>query len=302
MKEENLNKMGVCGFCETFAELQESHVIPAFVFKWLRKRSGTGHIRHSDSPNRRVQDGLKFPWLCEHCEGKFSRYETAFANKVFYPWQTHAARTLYKEWLLKFCVSVSWRVLKHARGHARVTPYTDEQQKLLDQAEIVWRAFLNDQCEHPGAFEQHLVFFDFATSTDIRDLPNNFNRFMTGAINFDIVGSENSVQTFAKLGRFQIIGIIQKGPNRWEGTKVHVKHGILKPGKIVLPREMLDLYRTKAASIETSFEEISPQQNAKIKASVQRDMERFRDSDQFRAIEADAKLFGIDAVRKKTTD
>ena len=76
---------GICAFCER--ELNSVRpVLPAFVFRWLRGRSGAGHIRSSDNPNLRVQDGFKLTWLCDVCESRFSRFETAFATKIFYPW------------------------------------------------------------------------------------------------------------------------------------------------------------------------------------------------------------------------
>jgi 5-methylcytosine-specific restriction endonuclease McrA len=106
---------GSCSFCGSFGDLEESHVLPAFLYRWLRQR-GAGHIRNTETPNRRVQDGLKFPWLCRDCEARFSRYETAFAMKLFHPWQKGCEPVEYEDWLLKFCVSVSWRVLKYARG------------------------------------------------------------------------------------------------------------------------------------------------------------------------------------------
>src|SRR3546814_6050943 len=57
---------GICAFCDSDEPLRESHVLPAFVFRWLRGRSGTGHMRNTDNPNRRVQDGLKLPRSEEH--------------------------------------------------------------------------------------------------------------------------------------------------------------------------------------------------------------------------------------------
>jgi hypothetical protein len=68
---------GTCAFCGEHKSLKDSHVLPAFVYRWLRTRSGTGHIRNTENPNRRVQDGLKFPWLCGDCESQFNRYGMA---------------------------------------------------------------------------------------------------------------------------------------------------------------------------------------------------------------------------------
>lgn len=267
---------GICAFCGTKAELRQSHVLPAFVFRWLRSRSGKGYIRHTESPNRRVQDGLKLPWLCEICEGHFGKYEAAFAAKVFHPCHDAKYRIPYKEWMLKFCVSVSWRVLKYARGRNIGAQYSDEQNRLMDEADARWRAFLNDQVPHPARFEQQLIIFDFVKDTTIADLPNNFNRFMTGAVTLDIVGSERSLMTFAKMGRFMIFGIIQKGPNRWEGTKIHVKDGILQPGKFIIPAGLLELFRDKANYSRVSMTQISDRQRAKIDKNIIENFKSFQ--------------------------
>ena len=69
----------------------------------------------------------------------------------------------------------------------------------------------------------------------LQGLPNNFNRFMMGAVTLDIVGFRHSLMTFAKLGCFNIFGFIQKGKGEWDGTKIHVRQGLLKPDKVVLP-------------------------------------------------------------------
>jgi hypothetical protein len=287
--------VSVCAFCEEEAELRESHVLPAFVFRWLRGRSGLGHIRNSDTPNRRVQDGLKLPWLCDECEGRFSRFETAFATKVFYPWLGGNYQIPYDELLLKFCVSVSWRVMKFAYGYNKDAKYTDDQRALAAKASARWKRFLLDQEPHPAEFEQHMLIFDIAEESTVPDLPVNFNRYMTGAITFDIVGSERSMMTFAKLGRFVIFGMVQKGPGTWEGTKVHVKNGVLKPAKLVVPAGIADLLREKASYAISAMSSISPTQKAKIDANFRLNVDAYLESDHFRAMQADYDMFGGDA-------
>ena len=296
------SEKGVCAFCGLNALLRESHVLPAFVFRWLRERSGTGHIRKSDEVNRRVQDGLKLPWLCDACEGRFGRYESAFATQVFHPWHGGNNNIAYGDLLLKFCVSVSWRVLKYCRGRFKEAPYTIEQLALMDQAELRWRAFLNDEVPHPGEFEQQLLIVDLIESTTIKDLPNNMNRFMTGPVTLDIVGSNRSVMTFAKLGRFMIFGLIQKGPNRWEGTKVHVREGQLKPGKFTIPAGLIDLFKKKANLVSEAFEAMSPDQQNKVQKHIAENLDSFAASDQFVSIAADARMFGRAAVIRKDSE
>jgi len=55
---------GQCRLCQADADLQLSHILPAFVFRWLRESAGGNPIRNTSTPNLRVQDGLKRYWLC----------------------------------------------------------------------------------------------------------------------------------------------------------------------------------------------------------------------------------------------
>ena len=120
---------------------------------------------------------------------------------------------------------------------------------MAQRAEATWRAFLLDQTPHPSSFEQHFLVFDVIEETTIHDLPNNINRFLTGAVAMDIVGSNNAMMTYAKLGRFTIFGIIQPGKDKWEGTKIHVKHGLIKPGRFVVPYGLVDLFKDRKSVV-----------------------------------------------------
>ena len=65
-----------CALCASISELQASHIIPRFVFDWLRDTSATGHFRSSQIPDLRVQDGLRVrpETLCRITE--FSEHES----------------------------------------------------------------------------------------------------------------------------------------------------------------------------------------------------------------------------------
>lgn len=166
----------------------------------------------------------------------------------------------------------------------------------MDKAEQRWRGFLNGNFPHPSDFEQHLLIFDFAESTNIRDLPNNFNRFMSGAITLDIIGSSRSLMTFSKLGSFMIFGVIQKGPDPWIGTKIHVRDGLIKPGEFTVPIGLLDVFKEKAQYSSEAMSKISSPQRQKIKNNVLENLDKFKNSNQFAAIKADAEMFGQQAV------
>src|SRR3989338_10236365 len=110
----------ICKLCGINDELQNSHIIPSFIYRWLKETSGTGFLRFGQTPNKRVQDGLKDYLLCSSCEGLFQKWETEFANKIFYPIvKNREIRFYYESWLLKFAVSLSWRVLTILRSEER---------------------------------------------------------------------------------------------------------------------------------------------------------------------------------------
>jgi hypothetical protein len=103
---------GKCALCNKVTELEESHIIPKFVFKWLKETTPTA-IRNLGTPNKRVQDGFKEYLLCHECEDLFNKWETKFCEQVFLPIHDKPAPIKYGPWALKFAVSVSWRVLTY---------------------------------------------------------------------------------------------------------------------------------------------------------------------------------------------
>jgi len=296
---------GVCLLCREPQPRVQSHILPAFAFKALKKHSVTGHIRHSENPNRRVQDGETRPWLCIACEARFSQWERDFCNHVFHPWMSGAPRTPYQEWMLKFCTSVSWRVLNFCKGANPNTTYSADDDKLFDEAELVWRQFLLDKLPHPGKFSQQFLIFDTISKTSVPNLPVNINRFMSNAIAMDIAGSSDSAFTWAKIGKFQIFGIVKEGQDRFKNLKIHVKDGEIKPGKFTIPGGLISFYKQKAEHARQGLENLSQNQIDKIDsafdAAVRSDPDRVRSSNNFKAMMADAEMFGRDAIIRKTT-
>ncbi len=291
-----LTGSGSCALCERSATLTQSHVIPAFVFRWLKSSGPTGHMRNMLEPNRRVQDGLKRPLLCADCESRLSLDEQLFSTKLFYPWLAGTKHVFYAEWFLRFCVSVSWRVLLDREGRNTLTQYSEVQQQLLRKAERVWRDFLLGSAPNPGDFEQHFLPFDIIENTTVKDLPDNINRYLMGAVEMDIIGSSTTLMTFAKLGRFQIFGVIQGKTRSWKGTKVHLRQGVFPQSKIVLPITIMDFLLDRAKRVRDGYKSISESQYNKISDAVEKNITKALDSDSVRALIADAERFGPQAV------
>ena len=150
---------GRCGLCGKEKELQESHIIPSFVFKWLKDSSVTGHFRHGETINKRVQDGAKLYLLCWDCEQLFGKWEDIFAKEVFMPLHQNKPIKQYGTWLLKFSTSVSWRVLTFFKNHLDLNHFPDNLLKSVDNALKIWQEFLLDKRPHPECCEQHLLPF-----------------------------------------------------------------------------------------------------------------------------------------------
>ena len=178
-----MGTQGNCRLCGAECDLQASHIIPAFVFRWLKDTSATGFIRFGETPNMRVQDGPTRPWLCAACESRLSSWETRFASEVFHPLNEDGGRRLkYREWLLKFCVSISWRSLLMFMEDKQLGHFSSRQLAASDLALATWSDFLLDKVPHPGRFEQHLLPLDAVESTTTRHTPTNINRHFLRAI------------------------------------------------------------------------------------------------------------------------
>ena len=106
------------GRIEAPKPLCDSHIIPAFVGKWLKETSAIGFLRSATSPNLRQQDLLTKRLLCADCEGRLSGFERLAAERLFLPYVENRGRVRfeYEEWLLKFAISLSWRCLAASDG------------------------------------------------------------------------------------------------------------------------------------------------------------------------------------------
>ena len=291
---------GQCHLCHCNAELQLSHVLPAFVFKWLRESSGNGHLRASDAPNLRVQDGIKLHLLCASCEELLSRPEGTFASQLFLPYTKGTQQIFrYSNWLMQFCTSISWRVLQFYLERQSWEGWTPESLAQIAEAEIVWREVLLGKRQHPGTYQQHILPLDRIESSTGEFAPS-INRYLMRAVQVDICRGNESIFTYAKLGRFIILGFIHE-PNMasWRGTKVHANEGIIEPREYVVPGALGHYLNEKAAKMSAALAGMSDAQHAKVDKAFRGNVDRYVDSDAFAAMQADVDMFGPAAFSKR---
>lgn len=292
----NLNPK--CGLCEQPNDLRMSHVLPAFVYRWLRETSITGHIRSVRTINQRTQDGDKKPWFCAECEQLIGKDETAFASKVFHPWLAGNNQISYQSWLIRFCTSVSWRVLKHVKDMNPEHQYTATEEKLAAKADQVWRDFLLGRRSTVGKFEQHLLPLDVIESTTIPDLPSNINRYLSRNIEMDIIGGAGTFMTYAKLGGFAIFGMMRP-PRRWEGTRIYGQQGRLEPRRYSVPGALMWYFIERAQLSKNALTGMSPRQLSKVDAAIIDNIDHEAKTPHLRALMADVAMFGEEAVLRK---
>jgi hypothetical protein len=292
---------GICRLCHSEAELQESHIIPAFVFRWLKETSPTPFMRTSRTPDRREQDGIKRYWFCRDCEQVLSGLETQFASNIFHPITKDGGhRVTYSGWLLKFCVSISWRTLLLAseEGHFSDLPETHRAASSL--ALLAWREMLLGEAEHPGQFEQHLLVFDEIGSYTGGPLPPNMNRYAMRSIEMDIPHANDFGFTFVKMGSIAVLGFFYlRKPKEWSGGKVHVKSGMVGPTKYILPLSFYDYLVERARKYGAIMEKLSDRQrevaDKTTTAGIEKNRDKLVSSHWMRAMQRDVDLFGDEA-------
>jgi hypothetical protein len=166
-------------------------------------------------------------------------------------------------------------------------------------AEFVWRDFLLGRRSTIGRFEQHLLPLDIIRDTTVADLPDNINRYLTRNIEMDIVGGSGSLMTYAKLGKFAIFGMMLP-PRNWQGTRVFGHRGRIMPRRYSLPGSVMWFFIERARMSKDSLTKMSPNQVSKVDDAVLSNIDRFADSDQWRAMQADVAMFGEQAILRKS--
>jgi hypothetical protein len=285
-----------CKLCLKERELQESHIVPSFVYKWMKETSATGYMRFGQAPNKRSQDGYKARWLCCECEQLLNVWETQFATQIFHPINREGSvKIRYSDWLLKFCASLSWRVLLMMKEKEYLKDFSEAQRKAVDAALITWAAFLLGEDSNPGRFEQHMVVFDAIDpdGTTLQDMPPNFNRYILRTVDLDVVRSESIAFVLSKMGKFFVLGFIDaKYPRQWVGTKINANSGTINGSNYTLPRQFGDYLIEEARRYADIYAKISDTQRDRIDQTMWQNIDRVARSGSFAAMQHDVQMAG----------
>lgn len=262
-----------CALCGCEAELELSHILPKFLFRYQKKSSPTGNIRSVVNPNRIVQDGEKVSFLCGECEDLFSRWETSFANNIFYPYEKgEKFEFSYNSDLSKFLASLSFRCLKLSYAENRLDYISDTLISYVPKALNNLSRYLLGESPHPNEQRQHLVLLDIAQSSSgyiggIRE--SEFNLYTTRAIEYDVVTNDIAVFVYIKFLKFLVLCPVytqtQKG---WRSSRVSHRSGVLKPCSVELNDYVLQRMLDGARRAVASRANISEKQSSIIESNL----------------------------------
>lgn len=293
--------MTCCNLCNNNYDLQDSHIIPGFLFNWLIKTSATGFIRSAEQPNRRIQDGWKFPLLCGNCETIFNNWETHFANKIFYKFIHESQRNhLYDEWLLRFCVSVSWRALKYIVHIEKLKNFGETTIENVNFYIDKWRKYLHGDQTYSAYELNHHLYFTEELSEAHEDGHVFINRYLQRAIEIDLISSDEEEFVYVKFPYFILIGFFgeQGKEKNWKGAEVH-KKGELKPSCYYMPRYFWSLIKRKCDTVVKMRHSYSARQISKIYKTIEQNPAQYDGSLAKNAFKKDFELFGVSAIVDK---
>ncbi len=291
------SRSGICALCDQEKVLLESHIIPKFVFRWMKRTGATDYLRATKNVNVRVQDGLKKRLLCTDCESLLNGWETQFANELFnlaveeeWPGRT------YTSWLSKFCASVVWRAALHMESEALLDDLSEDAKKDLVCALSTWKEFILAGRTNPGNNELHLIAVGEFSRLRRQQLPPNWHRYTQRTTEIDY--AFNDTGTFSaihvKMGPVSVFGHIKNSMQKWVGTRVAVNQGSFRIDA-VLPPSLIDYYIMRAERSRQSLSEMSAKQKGVVARAVFDNADRLRTSDLFKAMKQDVELFGRDA-------
>lgn len=225
-----------CKLCHQNDALVDSHIIPKFVFDWLKK-SGTGRMRRLSLPNKPIQDGIKVKLLCSDCEIRFGVAETYFSKKIFYPIINQEVTSFnYDKRLQYFVASIFWRLLKDSLlRDIQTTKWYKIVQEVENQLwEYLWLDKKNDII---GQI-QLLVGVNLTENQDIKldeKVKNQMILYFARGIDASIPHSEDKLFLYLKLPRMIFLLPIHKYDD-----KIFFNSNIKDNGKFVLSEVIFD--------------------------------------------------------------
>jgi len=285
---------GIFRLFQSEAVLKESHFIPKFIGKWVKKTGVTGYLRGNNEVHKSAQDIAKEYWLCGDCEALFSEWEREFANKVFYPFEDKGESVAnYGEWMSRLCASLSWRTLTYIRSKNEAEQESYEYNKSLDDAEQHLKKFLLGEESNLYQYEQHVFPLERIEDTTELGLPPNINRYFLRTRAMDIVGNSTDLYIYTKLPCFIVLGVVKsKDLKKMRYRRMAIKHGNISPREYWWPDGFINYIIKKAKEVSDVYERIPEKHKASFDEYIRKNPDKAASSKLFEAFMHDHEQFG----------
>lgn len=288
-----------CALCRQSDDFRQSHIVPRFVYDWLKSSSATGYFRTNTTPNRREQDGQKLRLLCGECEQRLAAWEKLTAEQAFLPLHEANATVMgYGQWFGAFCTSLTWRILFAQRLWGGLDGYPEALLDSIHGALECWRAYLLGERGDVGPFEHHVIPLEPIASSMVPGTPANMNRYFMRSVDTDIPFRGDRGFVYAKLCRLLIVGFIRP-EGTWAGTRIDYRNGELSPRQYEVPGYLGGYMMGRAEEVQQIQNDISERQRAKGDAFIAAKPDKVAKSESFRAMIEDVRLSGKAAFRKE---
>lgn len=291
-----------CRLCQQDKNLRESHIIPAFVYRWIKETSATGYLRFVKNVNLRAQDGVKVKLLCDDCEGILNVFETKFSREIFYPYvnkvlneegvaQGNIKSFQYSDWLLKFIISLQWRVSVLENNLSK--NYLDYHKKDMESYLEKWRLFLLGERKDTDICETHLIFLqNLAASEGV--FPESMNDrvvyYLLRATDGTIITTNKKLGVFSKIGPIAFYTFIKPAAlKRTTDTKIHLR-GMIKIGQNISNPDIVDFLFINRPNQTMGLLKFSEKQQQVISESFLKDPKKSFNSMTAKAFESDQIL------------
>ena len=279
-----------CALCLENRPLCESHIIPAFVGRYLKDTSATGYLRAAEKSNLRVQDLPTEKLLCAQCELQFSRWEDNFSRDGFQKIHSEGYDGFeYDPSLMQFAVSVSWRILCTDRDEL-LQDFPDWGPKILKTLET-WRKYLLGACRDSGG-EHHLFVIPGTPGAMPTGAHPKTSQYLLRCVDATELIGKRTLAVYAKLVRAIFYSpIMPASPSGLHRTRIYAG-----AGRIVTPQKLTvsGFGGFLQSRVQDGFcDELSERQLERIRETVRKNPRRALESESLRMNDEAHDLWNI---------
>ncbi|MFA6867473.1 MAG: hypothetical protein WCR54_08190 [Clostridia bacterium] len=272
-----------CALCNNYKQLQLSHIIPKFVYDYIKKTGllNTRFVMPLENDGKFYQDGDKEYLLCHDCEELFSASEKHFCENIFIPFKKDG---FYKAINYNnsdyFCVaSILWRIL-FCDIRDDNQNFNNEQMQHLRYYENIMKDFLIGNRTNLGTIKLYIYFFEVIESGEsIKDL-NIHQSIRRGTSGYTLV-SDNVYLVFCNMAGIILIAILEdfKYKEKWQNCEIINGSAQLQPPQntsSILWASLIEDIK------EIEQKELSENQQTKIDKKILENKEAYLNSESFK--------------------